>query len=95
MRAMKLSAWLKERPGRGTALARGIGVPQSFVSKMATGEKQVPLEQCVPIERFTSGAVRCEELRPDKAEDFVYLRECAGIQPPASASTPATAAGVA
>lgn len=69
-------------------MARGIGVPQSFVSKMANGEKQVPLEQCVPIERFTLGAVTCEELRPDKADDFGYLRECAGLQPMTAAQVP-------
>lgn len=78
---MTLSEWLKERSGRGRALALGIGVPQSFVSKMVSGEKQVPVEQCVPIERFTLGAVTCEELRPDKAADFAYLREGATPQP--------------
>lgn len=85
MAAMKLSDWLKDRLGRGSALARGINVPQSFVSKMAIGEKQVPVEQCVPIERFTAGAVTCEELRPDKAADFAYLRERSTTTEPATA----------
>lgn len=62
---MKLSHWLKEKYGRGQALAAAIGVPQSFVVKMAQGEKQVPAERCVPIERATGGAVTRKDLRPD------------------------------
>ena len=67
------------------ALARGINVPQSFVSKMANGEKRIPIEQCVPIERFTMGAVTCEECRPDKATDFAYLRATQPTTEPATA----------
>lgn len=63
-------------------------MPQSFVSKMATGEKQVPVEQCVPIERYCLGAVTCEELRPDKAEDFAYLRERGTLYPLGTAPQP-------
>lgn len=65
MPIMKLSHWLKEQYGRGQALAAAIGVPQSFVVKMAQGEKQVPAERCVPIERATGGAVTRKDLRPD------------------------------
>ncbi|MGL4576619.1 MAG: transcriptional regulator [Burkholderiaceae bacterium] len=34
----------------------------------------VPLAKCVSIELATNGAVRCEDLRPDMAEYFAYLR---------------------
>jgi len=68
--AMKLSHWLKEKYGRGQALATAIGVPQSFVVKMASGEKQVPAERCVPIERATAGAVTRKDLRPDDWQDI-------------------------
>jgi len=70
MAAMKLSHWLKEKYGRGQALATAIGVPQSFVVKMASGEKQVPAERCVPIERATAGAVTRKDLRPDDWQDI-------------------------
>ena len=56
-------------------LAKAMGVIQAAVSQwLAT---KVPLERCVDIEKFTNGAVRCEEIRPDKADYFAYLRECA------------------
>jgi DNA-binding transcriptional regulator YdaS (Cro superfamily) len=45
-----------------------------MVTKMASGEKQVPLDHCPLIQKFTDGAVTCEELRPDKAEYFALIR---------------------
>lgn len=67
---MKLSIWLKEQYGRGKMLSAAIGVPQSFVAKMAKGEKQVPVERCVSIERATNGAVTRSDLRPDDWQDI-------------------------
>jgi len=37
----------------------------AFVNQWATGRRPVPAEFCPKIERATSGAVRCEDLRPD------------------------------
>jgi len=34
----------------------------------------VPAEVCPDIERATGGAVTCEDLRPDLAEQWAYLR---------------------
>ena len=70
MAVMKLAHWLKERYGRGQELAMTIGVPQSFVVKMAKGQKQVPVERCVAIERATGGAVTRKDLRPDDWPDI-------------------------
>jgi DNA-binding transcriptional regulator YdaS (Cro superfamily) len=61
---MELKIWLDKEYGRGAALARAIGVPQSFVSNMASGEKPVPFEQCMPIETYTGGEVTRADLRP-------------------------------
>lgn len=47
---------------------------------MARGEKQIPLDHCPAIEAFTGGTVLCEELRPDKADYFAYLRARPGPQ---------------
>lgn len=71
---MKLDAWLSGERGRARALAEHLHIPPSMVSKMASGEKQIPVDHCPYIERFTEGAVTCEEQRPDKAEYFALLR---------------------
>lgn len=52
------------------ALARFIDVPQSFVSKMCSGEKSVPAEHCKAIEAFSAGAVTCKDLRPNDWQKF-------------------------
>lgn len=75
---MNLQAWLKEKRGRSTALAGAIDISVSVLSRMAAGEKPVPLDHCPFIEEFTGGEVTCEELRPDKASYFALLREQAG-----------------
>lgn len=69
--AMKLDTYLEQR-GAGAHLARALGVNQVMVSQWRYGIKQVPAERCPAIEKATSGAVRCEELRPDV--DWAYLR---------------------
>lgn len=53
-----------------------------MVSKMGSGEKQVPLDHCPYIEQFTEGAVTCEELRPDQADYFALIREQAARRQP-------------
>ncbi|MES2909867.1 MAG: Cro/CI family transcriptional regulator [Pseudomonadota bacterium] len=80
---MKLSDWLEVSRGRGTQLAQAIGVSPVLVSQWASGARDMPIERCVPIERATGGAVTCEEMRPDKAADFAYLR---GVQADAAAA---------
>lgn len=60
-----------ETQGSQAALARSIGVAQQVVHNwLARG--RVPADHCPAIERATSGAVRCEDLRPDV--DWTYLR---------------------
>lgn len=62
---MQLSQWLSQAHGRGAALAAHLKVPSSFVSKMASGEKSIPVPHMAPIEAFTAGAVPRKEMRPD------------------------------
>jgi len=71
---LDLAGYLKAA-GRGAAakLAKQIGAPTISVSQWRTGERQVPTERCPAIERATSGAVRCETLRPDV--DWAVLRD--------------------
>jgi DNA-binding transcriptional regulator YdaS (Cro superfamily) len=63
-----LKKWLSDEHGRGAALARHLGVPASFVSKMAAGDKPVPLEHGALIESFTGGAVSRREMFPESFE---------------------------
>lgn len=63
--------------GTPTALARQIGRPVSsthIYNWMRRDKAGVPLERCPDIERVTGGRVRCEELRPDLAGMWAYLR---------------------
>lgn len=60
-------------------LARVLGVSSPTVSQWRTGTRRVPAERCPAIERATKGAVTCEELRPDLAEHWAYLRGTAKV----------------
>lgn len=74
MLGMNLPAYLAAERGRTTKLARELSVPAALISQWSTGVRPVPLERCVEIEKATSRQVTCEELRPDKASYFEYLR---------------------
>lgn len=60
-----LKNWLSAERGRGVRLARHLDVPASFVSKMADGDKPVPVEHGAPIEQFTGGEVTRKRLFPN------------------------------
>lgn len=57
--------------GSQTALAIALGVTKAAVGQWKDEGRRVPAEHCPSIERLTSGAVRCEELRPDVAWDVL------------------------
>lgn len=62
-----------EIAGSQKNLAVLIGVKhQTLWAWLARGN--IPAERCPDIERATQGAVTCEELRPDLAEQWAYLR---------------------
>lgn len=46
-------------------MASSLGVPVSFVHKMGTGEKSIPIEHMSAIEAFTGGEVTRQEMHPD------------------------------
>lgn len=66
---MKLSDWLKQEPGRTAQLAQALGLRNprnpALISQWSTGIRDVPVERCVAIEKFSDGAVRRWDLRPD------------------------------
>ena len=68
--AMKLKQWTTGETGRALALARHLGVPPSFVTKMCSEEKKIPVARVAAIEAFTKGAVTRQEMRPDDWRDI-------------------------
>ncbi len=68
---MELKTYLQTK-GRAQRLAAQLGVRSVMVSQWKLGVKPVPADRCPAIERFTDGAVRCEEMRPDI--DWAVLR---------------------
>ena len=65
-----LQSWLGEKRGRAADLAASLGVPRSFVTKMAAGDRPVPIAHMALIERITEGAVTRRDLRPDDWQDI-------------------------
>ena len=89
---MSLKAWLIEERGRGISLAAHLGVPPSFVSKMASGEKPVPFEHGAAMELFTGGAFSRRAYWPaDFARIWPELKE-SEPNPPQTPVTQAQAA---
>ena len=68
---MTLSEYISAK-GRGAIsnLAKQIGAHVPDVSRWVTGERPVPIERCVAIERATGGVVTRRDLRPDDWQDI-------------------------
>lgn len=60
--------------GSQKALADHLGVTKAAVGQWKEPGRRVPAEHCPAIERLTSGAVRCEDLRPDVAWGVLRLQ---------------------
>ncbi len=56
--------------GGNAALARAIGVKPPTVQQWVNGERPVPPNRCVAIERLTSGTVTRKHLRPDDWSEY-------------------------
>ncbi|MGD9756403.1 MAG: transcriptional regulator [Comamonas sp.] len=58
--------------GRGASslLGRKIGVSPVLISQWVNGDRPVPIERCVAIERATDGAVTRRDLRPNDWQDI-------------------------
>ena len=51
--------------GRNARLAKHLKVPSSFVTKMALGDKPVPVDHGAAIEQFTGGEITRQQLFPN------------------------------
>ena len=72
---MKLKNWTDAERGKQAALARAIGVSLPTMNRWVNEQDEIPENRCREIERATNGAVTCEEMRPDLAADFEYMRK--------------------
>lgn len=81
-----------EAVGSQAALASLLNVKQPTVSEWSRGERPVPIERCVDIERATAGAVRRWDLRPDDWHRIWPELIGAEGAPPVPAAEPAKAA---
>ena len=68
--------------GGQAALARILRVTPPTVNQWINGDRPIPAERCPDIERASGGAVTCEQLRPDLAEQWAYLRGTKPINEP-------------
>lgn len=71
---MKLSAYLKKQGfGATSRLARALGVNAVMISQYKQGKRPGAIT-AIEIDRHTEGKVSAEEMRPDLAKAFRYLR---------------------
>lgn len=69
----KFIAFLAEQPaGYKAQLARAIGRHPSYFSRQLAGDRAFSENDCIEIEKYTNGEVRCEDILPDV--DWAYLR---------------------
>lgn len=71
---MDILTYLKTSNCTQADFARALSVTPAYINQIITGIRRVPSERCSEIERVTGGLVTCEELRPDLAEHWAYLR---------------------
>lgn len=62
---MNLTNYIQETRGNGKTLAQALGIPTTYLSQMAGGERSISPERCLAIERATGGKVTRKELRPN------------------------------
>jgi DNA-binding transcriptional regulator YdaS (Cro superfamily) len=62
-----------ELTGGAGVLARAIGVSPTFVTLVLNGERSLPLERGIEIEKATHGRVRVERLCPGDRATIEYL----------------------
>jgi DNA-binding transcriptional regulator YdaS (Cro superfamily) len=60
----------------GTArTASLLNISRPTVSQWLSGVRPVPFHRCIDLERLTQGRIRSEQLRPDLADRFAFLRQ--------------------
>lgn len=69
----KLIAFLEGQPvGYKQELAKALEIEPSYLSRKLSGDRAFTAKDCIAIEKFTRGELRCEDILPDL--DWAYLR---------------------
>jgi DNA-binding transcriptional regulator YdaS (Cro superfamily) len=71
---MDIKTYLDQNAITQKQFAELIDVHESMISQWINGVRSVPTERCSEIERVSGGLITCEELRPDLANHWSYLR---------------------
>jgi DNA-binding transcriptional regulator YdaS (Cro superfamily) len=62
---MDLKTYIQDERGNASALAESLGIPLSYLSQMASGNRAITPERASAIERATAGVVTRQAMRPD------------------------------
>ena len=62
-----------EAIGSQSKLAKALNCTPQVVHNWLQ-RRNIPAERCIDIERASGGVVTCEQLRPDLADKWAYLR---------------------
>lgn len=60
----RLDEYLKAERGRTGALAKRLGISDSYLSQIISGLRPMPADLCPSVEDFTGGAVSRADCRP-------------------------------
>lgn len=63
---MQLKEYIQSGRGKATDLAESLGIPASYLSQMASGNRAITPERASDIERLTGGIVTRKEMFPAK-----------------------------
>jgi DNA-binding transcriptional regulator YdaS (Cro superfamily) len=70
----RFRSFLDQQPtGYKAQLARAIGRHPSYFSRQLAGDRAFTENDCIEIEKYTAGQVRCEDIKP--GVDWAYLRQ--------------------
>lgn len=72
---MNLTEYIQADHGNGKRLADALGIPATFLSQMARGDRSVSPTRCVRIEVLTGGKVTRKDLRTDWKEIWPELAD--------------------
>ena len=61
---MNLKTYITTERGNATKLASALGIPLSFLSQMASGDRAITAERASAIEKHTNGAITRQETHP-------------------------------
>jgi len=63
-RLKDLHDYLSAERGRKSSLEKALGISDSYLSQMLSGDRPMPAEICPAVEEFTKGSVSRIKLRP-------------------------------